>query len=419
MSKAYSTPHPSSRKPADPVQAEPLAPPRVKPAKPYPEFPLYSHPSGRWAKKIRGHFFYFGRWEDPDAALQEYLEQKDALHAGRTPRPAHDALTVKQACNAYLNEKQARVEAGELCQRTFNEYQVAAKTVLRAFGRRRVADLGPDDFATLRRRMAAKFGPVRLGNQIQSVRSIFKYAYDADLIDRPMRFGPAFVKPSAKTLRLHRAKQGPKLFSAEEIRRMLDAADPQFKAMVLLGINCGFGMSDCGKLPLSAVNLDAGMIEFPRPKTGVGRRCPLWPETVEAIRDALAVRPNPKDPADAELVFLTAQGRPWNKTEMSSPAVFKFAGLLRRLGIKRPRIGFYTLRHTFRTQADESRDQPAVDFIMGHIDASMAGHYRERISDERLRAVAEHVRAWLFAEPEPNAETPAGEEPRILKIEIA
>src|SRR5262249_52509978 len=148
--------------------------------------------------------------------------------------------------------------------------------------------------------------------------------------------------------------------------------------------------------PLSAIGLNAGMIDFPRPKTGIGRRCPLWPETVEAIRDAQANRPKPKDPAGDGLAFLTAQGRPWNKSDMSSPAVFKFSQLLRRLGIKRPQIGFYTLRHTFRTVADESRDQPAVDHIMGHIRDDMASVYRERISDERLRAVAEHVRRWLF-----------------------
>ena len=59
--------------------------------------------------------------------------------------------------------------------------------------------------------------------------------------------------------------------------------------------------------------------------------------------------------------------------------------------------GFYTLRHTFRTVADEAKDQPAADFIMGHEVAHMSSVYRESISDERLRAVSDHVRGWLFA----------------------
>jgi hypothetical protein len=33
---------------------------------------------------------------------------------------------------------------------------------------------------------------------------------------------------------------------------------------------------------------------------------------------------------------------------------------------------------------------------MGHSDPTMGGHYRERIEDERLIAVSDHVRAWLF-----------------------
>jgi len=33
---------------------------------------------------------------------------------------------------------------------------------------------------------------------------------------------------------------------------------------------------------------------------------------------------------------------------------------------------------------------------MGHVDTSMVAVYRERISDERLRAVVNVVRAWLW-----------------------
>src|SRR5438552_7360696 len=94
-------------------------PGQIKPAKPTPGFPLFPHATGRWAKKIRGRLHYFGPWADPDGALAKYLEQKDALHAGRKPRPDANALTVRELANAFLNHKRALLEAGELTPRTW------------------------------------------------------------------------------------------------------------------------------------------------------------------------------------------------------------------------------------------------------------------------------------------------------------
>jgi integrase len=67
-----------------------------------------------------------------------------------------------------------------------------------------------------------------------------------------------------------------------------------------------------------------------------------------------------------------------------------------KLGLHRPGLGFYALRHTFKTIGGDSRDQVAVDHIMGHRRNDMASAYRERIDDARLVAVTEHVRKWLF-----------------------
>src|SRR2546421_10769334 len=94
----------------------------VKPAKPYPDFPLFPHATGRWAKKIRGQMVYFGPWADPDGALAKYLEQKDALHAGRKPREVSAGVTVKELCNLFLTAKLALVESGELTNRSWQDY---------------------------------------------------------------------------------------------------------------------------------------------------------------------------------------------------------------------------------------------------------------------------------------------------------
>ena len=206
----------------------------TKPSKPYPEFPLFAHAAGVWAKKIRGKLHYFGPWGDPDAALAKYNEQKDALHAGKKPRESTEGLTVKELVNRFLNAKLALVKTGELSPRTWACYKEATDATVAAFSKSRlVSDLDPQDFASLRNRLAKRYGPHGLGTRIQCVRSAFKFAFDSGLIDRPVRYGPEFKRPSKKTLRLHRAKQGKKRFTPEEIRKLIDAADVQLKAMLL------------------------------------------------------------------------------------------------------------------------------------------------------------------------------------------
>jgi integrase len=368
-----------------------------KPAKPYADFPLFPHATGRWAKKIRGKFHYFGPWTDADAALKKYQEQRDDLHAGRTPRVQADGFTVRHLLNHFLTSKRHLLDTREITNRTFLDYHVACGRIGECFGLTRlVDDLATDDFGRLRASLAKTLGPVALGNEIQRVRSVFKYAYDAGLSDKPMRFGPGFKRPSNKVLRKERNAKWPRMFEPAELRRMIDAAGPQLHAMILLGANCGFGNSDVGNLPIAALDLDGGWVTYPRSKTGVKRRAALLPETVAAVRAVLAKRPTPKDDAHAGLVFVTKYGKTWAKDDGDNPISKETAKLLKELGLHRPGLNFYALRHTFETVGGEARDQVAVDHVMGHARDDMASVYRERVGDDRLKAVADHVHNWLF-----------------------
>jgi integrase len=308
------------------------------------------------AKKIHGKLHYFGPWSDPDGALNKYLERKDALHAGRKPRPETEGLTVKELVNTFLNTKQALVDSGELLARTWTDYKAAGDLVVSRFRKSRlVEDLGPDEFAALRQHMARRWAPTSVRSVIQRVRCIFKFAAENRLIYGPVCYGQNFKRPSPRVLRLEKPRQGPKLFTVGEIRRLLAAASVPVKAQLLLGINCGFGNTDCGTLPSSAIDWEKCIIDFPRPKTGIPRRCPLWPETVEAIKAAQAARPQPKKEEYAGLIFITHRGLSWAKEIADSPLTKEVARLLKALGINGHR-NFYTLPHTFRTVADESKE---------------------------------------------------------------
>lgn len=379
-----------------------------RPPKPYPEFPLFPHASGRWAKKVRGRCEYFGSWvNDPtgERAGQLWAEQRDDLLAGRRPRKPGDpaGVTVKELCDTFLAAKEALVSTGELAQRSFDDYHTTCLRLADKFGRQRaVDDLRSEDFERLRTKLGKRWGAVTLSNEIGRVRVVFKWGYESELLGRPVRYGAGFKRPSAKTLRLARAEKGPKFFEAAQIREIIDAAGVQIKAMVLLGVNCGLGNSDCARLQFDHLDLDGGWLDYPRPKTGVPRRCPLWAETVKALKAAIAARPEPTKSAYTDLVFITKYGRPWREdSNRDSPLSHEFSKVLDALGIPR-NGGFYSLRHVLETIGSEARDQPALDRIMGHVAAAsdMGHRYRERLGDDRLNAVSEHVRKWLWPDAE-------------------
>ncbi len=125
---------------------------REKPAKPHKDWPLFPHGSGQWAKKIWGRMHYFGRWEEPEKAMELWLHQKDDLLARRTPSPLNtDALTVKRLCDLFLESKEAKVATGERSQRTWDDYHTTALEVAKQLGRNiPVENLRPDDFKRLR-----------------------------------------------------------------------------------------------------------------------------------------------------------------------------------------------------------------------------------------------------------------------------
>ncbi|MBX3437239.1 MAG: tyrosine-type recombinase/integrase [Planctomycetaceae bacterium] len=381
--------------------------------KPYRDFPLTPHRGAKqWCKKHRGKTYYFGPLDDWQKAKARFDHEWPFVIEGRTPPPmgVGEGCTIRDLCNAFIVHKQNRMDGGELSPHSYAEYFRTCEKLIAYFGAtRRVDDLRPDDFEAFRKSLAIGCNVVTLGSKINRCRVLFKYAFDNHLIDRPVAYGKAFDRPAAKAIRKARNEAGERMLEADELRRIIAAATQPLRAMILLGVNCGFGNTDVATLPQSAVDLQAAWVTFPRPKTEVPRRCPLWPETVEAIREAVVKRPRERDPEDADLCFLTTRRtrfvrvRPSKRTKDRHVTINaiarRFELLLEAQGVTGRRgVGFYALRHVFETVGGGCRDQVAVNAIMGHVDHSMAAVYRERIDDERLHAVVNHVRTWLWPE---------------------
>jgi integrase len=387
-----------------------------KPAgKPYKSFPLTPHRSGQFCKKIRGKIFYFGKVDDPDTALKRYHEHCRDLHSGKATRVERtDETTVAELANEFLSAKDRKRENGDIKAATFVEYHRDCELFVTFFGKgRSVSSITRDDLAGYREFLSRGANATTLGNRVGTACSIFKFAYDKELIDKPVRFGDEFKRPEKRLLRRARAEAGRMYFHASEIRRVLDVAPPVLRAMVLLGINCGLGNTDIGNLPASCVDLERGWLDYARVKTGVARRCPLWPETVDAIRGAvqdMGRHRRPRTAAAKGLLFATRMGQPYTREEYHSSRNGKphvvlhdvvadaIQKAMRKAGVALKGLGFYGLRRSFETIGAETGNQVAVDHIMGHVPGTsdMGAVYRQHVAESALRQVTDHVHTWLF-----------------------
>lgn len=405
------------------------------------KFPLTPHAGGKWMKKINGKLHYFGAWarrengelvriegDGRDEALQAYkfylLERSSGGQSIKNN--TDDGLTVKELCNRFYTSKARKLESNELSPRTLNEYGEAVKLVASSFGSPTlVEDLGPENFEKLRAVMAKKWGPARVGKFVGIVRSIFKYATENGLIDKPIVFGSEFKKPDKRTIKKLKNDKGKKLFTAQELRDLLNGktievagkkvevpgATPPMRAMILLGINAGLGNTDIGNLETRHIDLESGWLDYPRPKTEEQRRAPLWPETIKALKVAIADRAKAKDKADADCVFINRGGRRMvqtNVTQNEDATEAKlwsqdyvstaFGKLLQSMKINgRKGLNFYSLRHTFATIGLQTGDRDAVKALMGHASHDILSVYDETgPDDDRLNRVVSHVHAWLF-----------------------
>ena len=318
------------------------------------------------------------------------------------------------ACNAILNWQNEKLKAEEIGGRWFEDCRCILQEFAAGLGKHcAVSSLSASDFERYRAKLSRRLGVHALRRHITAIKSVFRYAYDMDLMEHPMKFGRGFAPPTSAQERKAKQKaehaNGKRLFTNEDVIKILDACvDDVLRAAVLLGINGGFGNTDCASLPISALDLDNAVIVFARPKTGVQRVVPLWQETLAALKSALDRRPAPEDEKARRLVFLSPGGKPlvrqivktsdegFLKASNVDKLAAEFNAILESLNIKRLGIGFYALRHTFRTWADETRDQHAIHRIMGHAIPGMSGIYVEHISLQRLRQVVDHVHDVLW-----------------------
>ena len=221
--------------------------------------PLFKHRNGQWATK-KGKLYYFGT--DREDALRRWLDEKDYLLAGLTPPKDEDALQVRDILNGFHRLKKQANEEGAIADRTLYEYEAVCDTIAGTLGKHLAVKLIADELLNdLRRELITNkkgelISPTSQKRMLGMARSVFYYANEG--MDAGIKYKQPLRSPTGKQLRKARHETGERLFEAVEIQELLDVASDSMKAMILLGINCGFGNYDCATLPIEQVDLSGG-----------------------------------------------------------------------------------------------------------------------------------------------------------------
>lgn len=432
------------------------------PPRPAVDFPLRPHKNGQWYKSVwnprtkKSEQFYFGSWVDDrkgERALKDpqtgWLARKDAIKAGIDNIRVEilgTNVTLGELMGRFLSHKRAKADAGELSLTTLGDYlrEVTAFVGFMKPGTP-AGKLKPEHFSAYMTHLTEVRQLGRMSRKrIRAYISAFlRFGAKNGWFFMP-NTGTDWVAPATDpdAMRQARLRSGlpdhsARIVNGEEVDRLLARANPTFKGMILLGLNCGLGPADLGRLRWSMIDLERRRLLYPRPKTGVVRLGFLWKRTCEALKRVRTLKHNRKaieKEGDDALVFLTRTGRPFyqesqehqdinidgtNVKKLTGVKIYNavsitFSRMARELGLQG--VSFYRLRHTLRSLAKAGRDKEALDLMMGHKDHSIGRVYDHAgIGWKRIKRVARVVYRRLWPKVKPKA----GNSPAMRVLRIA
>jgi integrase len=190
--------------------------------------------------------------------------------------------------------------------------------------------------------------------------------------------------PPAGLLRCFPNRPTPHLYSEDEIRALMQAADTMSRVRLrsatyrtLIGLLAVTGMrvGEAVRLDREHVDLDAGVLTIVDSKYGKSRQVLLHASTVTALRDYSMLRDQTPGTEGWPAFFVSRHGR-----LIVNTVDYTFAGILRAAGIGstagephphvhglRHSFAVQTLLHWYRSGADVQAQLPLLSTWLGHI----------------------------------------------------
>lgn len=173
-----------------------------------------------------------------------------------------------------------------------------------------------------------------------------------------------------------------KYLNQDEARRLLNAADADFRPLVHAALLTGCRYGELTALQCGDYDPDAGTVQVRHSKAGKSRHVPLTDEGSRFFEDLTAGR------AGAETMLRRRDREPWGTSHQKR----RMREACARAGIE-PVVSFHVMRHTYGSLlALQGVPLKVIAEAMGHADTRMTERHYAHLQDSY---VAEQIRANL------------------------
>lgn len=309
----------------------------------------------------------YGRTRQEAAAKLMALRRQ--AEDGKLPARTAEKLTAGQYLTEWLVNYARNGNKGKgLAENSVRVYSnVIRHYALPAFGSLRLTDIGPHDLLRLYADMARQGRSAKMREIVhRTLREAFQQAVEQGLLGtNPADRVPRSQKPVAE-------KKRPEALTAEQVRRLLEAAEGRWRLILGIYAACGLRRSELLGLQWQDVDFDHGLLNVRRQalrqnggmalvdlKTERSRRQVPVPE--DLLRDLMIHKLEQGNPGGTALVFPGTHG------PLAPEYVWKaFRAAAARAGLPRS-VRLHDLRHTCATLLiDAGISLTTVSDLLGH-----------------------------------------------------
>jgi integrase len=199
------------------------------------------------------------------------------------------------------------------------------------------------------------------------------------LLSKAVEWGRLENNPAAKIKKFREPGGRERILSPEESRRLIEAASPELRPIILVALGTGMRLGEILSLERADIDFTRGIITIARSKSGRGRKVPMS-GSVAAALGAL--------PRRGDHVFYNPETGTHIKGVTRS-----FKSACRRANIAGVRM--HDCRHTFASRALElGADIMTVSKILGHSSIQMTSKYLHP-TGESMRLAVERMAETL------------------------